>query len=138
MDLLAITSGLTAGFIRLANFTNSEIIGIPTEKAWGVIFAQIDDILRHPAQLYEALAYFTIFGIMLFLYRTQKKKLNSGFFFGLFIVLLFSARFMIEFIKEDQVAFEEGMSLNMGQLLSIPYLLFGLGMIAYSMRKQAS
>lgn len=130
-DLIAIVSGLSFGFIRLGNFMNSEIIGIPTTKPWGLIFERVDNVPRHPAQLYEAIAYFVIFGIMMILYSKLRDKLKNGFFFGFAAVLFFTARFLIEFLKENQVGFEDGMTFNMGQLLSVPYILAGIGFMIY-------
>lgn len=135
IDLIAVVSGLGAGFIRLANFMNSEIIGMPTTKPWGVIFERVDNLPRHPAQLYEAICYFIIFAIMMILYKKKRDKLKSGFFFGLVLVLIFTARFIIEFFKEDQVGFEEGMTFNMGQLLSVPYIVVGIGFIVFGLWK---
>lgn len=135
IDLIAIVSGLGFGFIRLGNFMNSEIIGIPTTKPWGVIFERVDKIPRHPAQLYEAIFYFIIFTIMMILYKKMRDRLKNGFFFGLATVLFGTARFMIEFVKENQVGFEDGMTLNMGQLLSLPYLVVGIGFIIYGLIK---
>ena len=135
LDLIAVVAGLGGGFIRLANLMNSEIIGMPTSKPWGFIFERVDNIPRHPAQLYEALSYFLIFGITFTLYRTKRKYLKNGFFFGLTLILIFTARFFIEFIKERQVAFEEGMKLDMGQLLSFPYIVIGTGFIIYGIQK---
>lgn len=132
IDLIAVVSGLSFGFIRLGNFMNSEIIGNPTTLPWGVVFERVDNIPRHPAQLYEAISYFIIFGIMMFLYIRRKQRLKNGFLFGLAAVLFFSARFMIEFVKENQVGFEDKMTLNMGQLLSLPYILLGIGFIIYA------
>jgi phosphatidylglycerol---prolipoprotein diacylglyceryl transferase len=134
-DLIAVVSGLSFGFIRLGNFMNSEIIGIPTTKPWGVIFERVDSIPRHPAQLYEAISYFIIFTIMMILYKKMRDKLKNGFFFGLAAVLYFSARFIIEFVKENQVGFEDRMTLNMGQLLSFPYIAVGFGFIIYGLMK---
>ena len=135
IDLIAVVSGLGAGFIRLANFMNSEIIGMPTTKPWGVIFERVDNLPRHPAQLYEAICYFIIFAIMMILYKKMRDKLKSGFFFGLVLVLIFTARFIIEFFKEDQVGFEDGMTFNMGQLLSVPYIVVGIGFIVFGLWK---
>ena len=135
IDFIAIVAGLSAGFIRLANLMNSEIIGMPTTRPWGFIFERIDNIPRHPAQLYEAIAYFLIFIVMLTLYKIKRDKLGNGFFFGLVLVLIFTARFFIEFIKEKQVAFEANMQLDMGQILSIPYILVGVVFIIYGIRK---
>lgn len=135
IDLIAVVAALACGFIRLGNFMNSEIIGIPTTKSWGVIFERVDNIPRHPAQLYEAISYFLIFIIMMILYTKMSDKLKNGFFFGLGLVLCFTARFIIEFVKENQVGFEDGMLFNMGQLLSLPYIVLGLGFIIYGLRK---
>lgn len=135
IDLIAVVTGLAGGFIRLANFMNSEIIGMPTTKPWGIIFERVDDLPRHPAQLYEAVTYFLIFGFMIFLYKTKRKQLKNGFFLGLVLVSIFIARFLIEFIKENQVGFEDRMLFNMGQILSIPYILAGISFMIYGLRK---
>ncbi|MHA7110022.1 prolipoprotein diacylglyceryl transferase [Sunxiuqinia elliptica] len=135
IDLIAVVAGLGAGFIRLANLMNSEIIGMPTQKPWGFVFERVDQLPRHPAQLYEALVYFLIFGMTLLLYYRKRAVLQNGFLFGWTLTLIFTARFFIEFIKERQVAFEEGMRLDMGQILSIPYILVGLGFMIYGWRK---
>ena len=135
IDLIAIVIGVSLGFIRLANFMNSEIIGMPTTKPWGVIFERIDNIPRHPAQLYEAISYFIIFGIMVVLYKNKKYRFKNGFFFGLGSVLFFTARIAIEFVKENQVEFEDTMQFNMGQLLSLPYIAVGVGFVIYALTK---
>jgi phosphatidylglycerol---prolipoprotein diacylglyceryl transferase len=134
-DLIAVVAGLSFGFIRIGNFMNSEIIGMPTTKPWGVIFERVDNIPRHPAQLYEAISYFIIFLVMMFLYKKMRDRLKNGFLFGLATVLFFSARFVIEFLKENQVGFEDKMSLNMGQLLSLPFIAVGIGFIFYGLMK---
>jgi phosphatidylglycerol---prolipoprotein diacylglyceryl transferase len=135
IDLIAVVAALECGFIRLGNFMNSEIIGIPTTKPWGVIFGRVDNLPRHPAQLYEAISYFIIFTIMMILYKKMRDRLKNGFFFGLVLVLCFTARFIIEFVKENQVGFEDGMTFNMGQLLSLPYIVVGIGFIIYGLMK---
>ena len=135
LDLVAVVGALAGGFIRLGNFMNSEIIGIPTTKPWGVIFERVDNVPRQPAQLYEAISYFIIFTIMMILYKKMRDRLKNGFFFGLVIVLCFTARFIIEFVKENQVGFEDGMTFNMGQLLSLPYIFVGIGFIIFGIRK---
>ncbi|MBE7170433.1 MAG: prolipoprotein diacylglyceryl transferase [Williamsia sp.] len=126
IDKLVIAVALAGFFIRLGNFFNSEIIGMPTTLPWGVVFSRVDNIPRHPAQLYEALAYLSIFVWLWSLYKQHSIQLRKGFLFGLFLVLVFTARFLIEFIKEDQEAFEKGWLLNMGQLLSIPFIVAGI------------
>ena len=135
IDIIAIVAPLGACFIRLANLMNSEIIGTPTSVSWGFIFERVDHLPRHPAQLYEALAYFSIFGLVLWLYKTGRVRLNTGILFGITISLIFTARFFIEFIKEKQVAFEEQMKLDMGQILSIPMILVAIGFIISGIKK---
>lgn len=131
LDRVAIGGAVTAAFIRIGNLMNSEIYGKPTNGNWGVIFERDDLIPRHPTQVYEALAYFLIFGVLLFIYRSKKIARQNGRLVGILLILLFSARFIIEFFKENQVAFEDSMTVNMGQLLSIPYILIGFAMIYY-------
>jgi phosphatidylglycerol---prolipoprotein diacylglyceryl transferase len=138
LDLIAVVAALECGFIRLGNFMNSEIIGIPATKPWSVIFERVDNLPRHPAQLYEAISYFIIFTIMMILYKKMRDRLKNGFFFGLATVLCFTSRFIIEFVKENQVGFENGMTFNMGQLLSLPYLVLGIGFIIYGLSKTRS
>ncbi len=133
-DLIAIVAALACGFIRLGNFMNSEIIGLPTATNWGVVFERVDNIPRHPAQLYEATAYFLVFLLIINVYRKRRNQLQNGFLFGLLLTLCASARFIIEFVKENQVGFEDQMVLNMGQLLSLPYIALGIGLILYSRR----
>jgi prolipoprotein diacylglyceryl transferase len=135
VDFLALVAPLSGAFIRLANLMNSEIIGIPTEVPWAFIFVRVDNLPRHPAQLYEALAYLLIFGLLFYLFKTKRAYLQHGFFFGLSTLLVFIARFFIEFIKEKQVPFEEQMSLDMGQLLSIPFIILGLGFVIIGLIK---
>lgn len=125
LDRLVIVVALGGFFIRLGNFFNSEILGLPSSLPWAVVFARVDTLARHPAQLYEALAYLATFSGLWWWYR-RGGGLKKGRLFGTFLVLVFSARFLIEFIKADQEAFESRMVLNMGQLLSIPFLLAGL------------
>lgn len=138
VDLIVVVAGVSLGAIRLGNFMNSEIIGMPTTQPWGVIFERVDNIPRHPAQLYEALAYFTVGAIMMILYHKLRPKLKNGILFGIATTLFFIARFLIEFVKENQVGFEDGMALNMGQLLSLPYIAIGIGFIIYGLWKTKS
>lgn len=126
LDLIAIAAPLGATFIRLANLMNSEMIGNPTTMSWAFIFKRVDNIPRHPAQLYEAISYLIIFIIVFTIYKTKNIQLGNGFFFGLAITLIFIMRVLIEFVKINQVEFEEGMELNMGQILSIPFIIIGI------------
>ena len=126
LDNVAIVTPICACAIRLGNLMNSEIIGRPTDVPWAFIFERVDMIPRHPGQLYEAICYAIFFGIHWFFYRRYPQKVGSGFFFGLCLFLIFTSRIFIEYTKENQEAFEEGMLLNMGQLLSIPFVVLGL------------
>lgn len=126
LDRLIIGAAVLGGFIRLGNLMNSEIIGTPTGLPWAFVFTGVDDIPRHPAQLYEAIAYF-VTGIALYLvWRSRKYETAQGFIFGLGLTMIFAMRFLIEFIKENQVSFEDELTLNMGQLLSIPLVMVGV------------
>jgi len=136
VDRLVIVSALTGAFIRLGNLMNSEMIGIPTTMPWGFIFTRIDDLPRHPAQLYEALCCFAIFFTFFAIWYKQKNQTQDGFLFGLFLIVLFSLRFVDEFFKINQEEFEDNMILNMGQLLSIPFVLIGVGILIYSYRQK--
>jgi len=126
VDRMAIVTAFAGACIRTGNFFNSEIIGKPTDVPWAVVFSRIDDIPRHPAQLYEAIAYLLSFVLLLKYYRANEGRPAPYKTFGLFTVLVFGARFFIEFLKENQVSFEQGLLLNMGQLLTVPLLLVGL------------
>ena len=126
LDNVAIVTPICACAIRLGNLMNSEIIGRPTDVPWAFIFERVDMLPRHPGQLYEALCYAIFFGIHWFFYRRYPQKVGSGFFFGLCLFLIFTSRIFIEYTKENQEAFEDGMLFNMGQLLSVPFVVLGL------------
>ncbi len=125
LDRIAITAALGGSFIRLGNLFNSEIIGKPTNASWGFIFTAVDYVPRYPAQLFESIAYLLIFIFLLTYYFRSNAKFKNGFLLGLFLILVFTFRFFIEFIKEDQTYFEQYLPLNMGQLLSIPFIIAG-------------
>jgi len=134
LDRVVIVVALGGSFIRLGNLFNSEIIGMPTDLSWAFIFTSVDDIPRHPAQLYESIAYFITFLVLFFSYIKKRKSLGTGFIFGLFLIMVFLSRFFIEIIKENQSDFEAGMFLNMGQLLSIPFIIAGVIFITKSFK----
>lgn len=131
IDLIAVAAPLAGCFIRLGNLMNSEIVGFPSDVPWAFVFTRVDELPRHPAQLYEAVAYLCIFSLVFYLYRRYRPQLQYGALFGLSLSLVFISRFVIEFLKERQVPFEEQMQLDMGQLLSLPFILVGLGFVAY-------
>lgn len=162
LDMIAVATPITACCIRLANLMNSEIIGNPTNVPWAFVFERVDMVPRHPAQLYEAIAYFIFFLGMVYLYKRGQKKqtvspqtdfsgtkakpsaassaitlpYHRGFFFGLCLTEIFVFRFFIEFLKENQVNFEDGMTLNMGQWLSIPFVIIGIYFMCFYGKKK--
>jgi phosphatidylglycerol:prolipoprotein diacylglycerol transferase len=146
MDRIAIVVALANAFIRIGNFFNSEIYGHPTSLPWGVEFvrdtiydsttgALLPTVPRHPTQIYEALSYLLIFIASFVFYRKKNQEIRDGFIFSISMIAQFSARLLIEFLKNDQVAFEAGMRLNMGQLLSLPFIVAGIGLIVWTRRK---
>lgn len=147
LDNIAIATGITACFIRLGNLMNSEIIGRVTDVPWAFVFERVDMLPRHPGQLYEAIAYAVLFALMWIIYKnsqqptaktkqptakgqqpianSQTPQVGTGFYFGLCLTFIFTFRFFIEYTKEVQEAFEEGMLFDMGQLLSVPFVILG-------------
>jgi phosphatidylglycerol---prolipoprotein diacylglyceryl transferase len=136
-DRIAIIVALAGFFIRMGNLMNSEIYGIETSLPWGFIFLRNGEtIAKHPTQIYEALSYLLIFVLLATIYHKKGVRVRQGLLFSLFFILIFSVRFFVEFIKEDQVGFEQGMSLNMGQWLSIPLVLMGIFFLYRSLKLQ--
>ncbi len=132
LDRLTIAGATLGGFIRLGNLMNSEIIGIPSNLPWAFVFTRMDQIPRHPAQLYEAIFYLTLGISLYFIWKSRKFYSKDGFIFGLGMTLIFTQRFLIEFLKENQVPFEENLTFNMGQILSIPLILVGIFAMLWS------
>ena len=124
LDNIAIATGITACFIRLGNLMNSEIIGRTTDVPWAFIFERVDMLPRHPGQLYEAIAYAVLFAIMWWLHK--KVKIGTGWYFGFCLTYIFTFRFFIEYTKEIQETFEASLPLDMGQILSIPFVVVGV------------
>ena len=136
LDRMVIVVALGGAFIRLGNLFNSEIYGVETTLPWGFVFEQNGETVpKHPTQLYESLSYFTIFAVSLWYYIRKKGQFETGSIFGWWLVALFGMRLIIEFVKNDQVDFEAGMVLNMGQLLSLPFIIGGL-VVAWLARKE--
>ena len=142
LDNIAIATGTTACFIRLGNLMNSEIIGKVTDVPWAFIFERVDNLPRHPGQLYEAIAYAILFFIMWAIYKRSRKnpstntqhptpnthypQVGTGWYFGFCLFYIFTFRFLIEYTKDVQEAWEADMLFNMGQLLSVPFIIIGL------------
>lgn len=126
-DRIVVPTALVAGLIRLGNLFNSEIYGHHTDAPWGFVFVRSGEVLpSHPTQLYEAGVYFLLFALLMWMYWKRNAEERPGLLFGVFMTICFTARFFIEFVKNDQEPFEAGMALNMGQLLSIPFVVLGL------------
>ena len=126
LDNIAIATGTTACFIRLGNLMNSEIIGKITDVPWAFIFERVDAVPRHPGQLYEAIAYAILFIVMWVLHKKMPEKIGTGWYFGFCLTYIFTFRFFIEYTKEIQEAFEASLPLDMGQILSIPFIILGI------------
>lgn len=124
-DRLSAPIALVASFIRIGNLMNSEILGRPTNVPWAFVFKRVDEIPRHPAQLYESLTYFALFILLYALYLRDPKR-RPGLLFGIMLTWIFGWRIILEFFKENQEAFEAAMPLNMGQLLSVPFVVLGI------------
>lgn len=141
-DRLVIPIALVAGLIRLGNLFNSEIFGHATDLPWGFMFVRSREWWSlyngqacHPTQIYEALCYFALFALLMWMYWKKNAERRQGLILGVFFIGIFLPRFFIEFIKNPQVAFEQSMVLNMGQLLSIPFILLGVGLVIYAMSR---
>lgn len=138
LDNIAIATPITAFAIRMGNLMNSEIVGTPTEQPWGFVFTRLgEDFARHPGQLYEALAYLCFFGVGLWLYKCWPRRVGTGYFFGFCLASIFTFRFFIEFLKNNQKDFEADMLFNMGQLLSLPFIVLGLYCMWRGARRKA-
>jgi prolipoprotein diacylglyceryl transferase len=137
-DRLAIPCLLAGALIRVGNFFNSEILGTPSNLPWAVVFARVDNIPRHPAMLYEAVAYFAIFCTLYAVYWKTTIKQFPGRVVGTATAICFLPRLMIEFVKENQVPFESRLPLDMGQLLSIPFIIVGVYLLSLSRKNSRS
>lgn len=141
LDRLVVAVALVAGLIRMGNLFNSEIFGHATDLPWGFMFirsrewhALYEGQACHPTQIYEALCYFALFALLMIMYWKRNAQERPGLLFGTFLIGVFTARFLIEFIKNDQSAFEASMTLNMGQWLSIPFIIAGIAFIIYALK----
>ena len=137
LDRVAIATAFVSCFIRLGNFMNSEIYGHATNLPWGVVFLRNGEtVAKHPTQLYEALCYLITAFVLLFIYKRYLSKIKDGLLLGIFFIGIFLSRFVIEFVKESQVKFEESMTLDMGQWLSIPFIILGFILVYRALHKE--
>lgn len=136
LDRIVIVAALTGACIRLGNLMNSEMIGLPTDLPWAFIFTSKDNLPRHPAQLYEAIYCFILFALLFWVWYRFRERIKNGFIFSLFLIILFSLRFIDEFFKINQEAFEDDLMLNMGQILSIPFVLTGIIILIINARSK--
>lgn len=137
-DRLVIPIALVGALIRFGNLMNSEIYGCPTDLPWGFVFVRGHEHIGqpcHPTQIYEALCYLALFVLLMWMYRKKNSLQRPGLIFGVFFVVLFGCRFLIEFIKNDQVAREATMTLNLGQQLSLPFIIIGIYLIIRALRR---
>ena len=137
LDRAVIIVALSGAFIRTGNLMNSEIYGHPTNLPWAFIFIRSGEIIpRHPTQIYEALCYLIIFIYLLLYYYKKNGKPKEGIIFGIFLISLFTMRFIIEYFKEVQVDFENNLPLDLGQILSIPFIITGIVILVFVNRKK--
>lgn len=135
IDRIAVPTGFAGALIRLGNLFNSEIYGHQTDLPWGFVFIRNGDTFpSHPTQLYEAICYIITSIVLMRLYKVERFRNAGGFLLGVFFIMVFTARFFIEFVKENQVAFEDSMALNMGQILSIPVVLAGIFLVVRALK----
>lgn len=137
-DRLSITVALGATAIRIGNFFNSEILGTPTQSIFGIIFARVDNVPRHPAQLYEAAAYLFTLLLLLYIYKNKAGKLGDGFMLGTLLISAFSFRFLIEFVKQEQATYVLNLPLHVGHWLSIPFIILGAVLLYYSRKNKGN
>ena len=137
LDRVVVPSVLVGAMIRFGNLMNSEIYGVETSLPWGFIFERNQEtVAKHPTQIYESLSYLFTFGVLWYMYWKTKAKDYQGLLTGVFFVFVFGTRFLIEFIKEVQEPWEKGMSLDMGQWLSIPFIITGIALIILAIQKR--
>ena len=126
LDRAGIAGSLGASFVRMGNFFNSEIVGVPTSVPWAVIFSRLDFLPRHPVQLYESISYLGVFILLVLFYRKKAADLREGVIFSAFLIGIFLARFLLEFLKTKQEAYTNELWFSTGQLLSLPFILAGI------------
>ncbi len=138
LDRIVVTVALGGFFIRIGNFFNSEIYGTPTDLPWAIVFSHVDAVPRHPAQLYESIAYGLIFLLLFTVWSIRRNRTPSGLLLGMFLVSVFSFRVAVEFVKVRQAAYGHGFPLSVGQWLSVPLVILGIALLVNASRKNRS
>jgi prolipoprotein diacylglyceryl transferase len=134
LSRMALPGTIVAASVRLGNFFNSEILGKESHLPWAIVFKKIDNIPRHPVQLYEAFSYLAIFAILWIVYKKTSYKFSTKLLPGLFAMLLFSARFLLEYTKTEQATYSLNIPFTVGQLLSLPLILLGVGWVVWAFK----
>ena len=138
LDRLVIGVAIGGAFIRFGNLMNSEIYGGPTSLPWGFVFLRAGEVApMHPTQIYEILYCLVTFAVIWYMYWKKKAYKKSGLIFGVFLLGIFGTRFLLEFIKLNQETFEDFMLLNMGQWLSVPFIIWGIWLIVRAVRNKS-
>ncbi len=138
LSRVAIPGALTAAFVRFGNLFNSEILGLPTDKPWAIIFSRVDMIPRHPAQLYEAFAYLTLLAILLIVYKKVSFTTSTKILPPLFLTYMFTVRFLLEYTKTKQADYTWDLPLTTGQALSLPFIFIGVIWLVYAYQRVMS
>ena len=136
LSRLAIPAALSGAAIRIGNFMNSEIVGQPTDVPWAIVFERLDNIPRHPSQLYESVSYLIIFVFLLFVYRNVKPAFATKILPALWFITIFTVRFFLEYVKTKQAAYNVDQVLTTGQWLSVPFILLGVVWLVWAFVSQ--
>jgi len=135
LSRVAIPGALTAAFVRFGNLFNSEILGLPTDKPWAIIFERVDMIPRHPVQLYEAFSYLTLLALLVFIYKRVSPSFATKILPGIFLTFMFILRFLLEYTKTRQADYTTSLPFTTGQMLSIPFILIGIIWIIWALTR---
>ena len=136
LSRIAIPAALSATAIRIGNFMNSEIVGIPTDVPWAIVFQRLDELPRHPVQLYESFTYFFIFILLLMVYKAVKPSFATKILPALFFLTVFTARFFLEFVKTKQAHYTTDLPFSTGQMLSMPFMILGLVWLVWAFKSR--
>ena len=134
LSRMTIPGALTASFVRFGNLFNSEILGLPTDKPWAIIFERVDMLPRHPVQLYEAFSYLTLFLLLIFVYKKVSASMATKILPGIFLTIMFTVRFLLEYTKTRQADYTTSLPFTTGQMLSVPFIIIGIVWILWAFK----